>query len=1356
MADMARQGSVGAFSGFSVCQPALGAALLWLPALGTPELDEMIHALLPGPASIQDKRAHISMDFFEYSRRTGENFKFYPVPAATAVPVTASPATSASSFVDSGYASSFGTSPVLSEGSWAQSPAEAKPKARASTSKKPATASRAQTIDFSNHPGMRILTKDGRDVTNSASRGCKTKEQRDHAHLMRIIKACDTCRRKKVRCDPSHRKRAAPAASTQQEQKPAKRTRTAQTPSPAAVVEPPVEFVVAQDAVVPDAFAVPALDMTFPEDLALWNEFVTLDQEPVAVAAPEAVFDDFLFDNFDLDSFVSPSLGSSATSPSQILTPYTPAGSRASPTTTNIAPVEVAADAALDLNLPYLNPGVALGTDYVDFNLYSPPAETLDEDPILQLRDLGSQQQSPATSLSPVSVSPRVSTTDVVGVARSPASQQQVGVRHNIATSPVDVSWYYDPGDTGHSPQLAATRHNGSGVTANHNNHGSLQAGVEGNGFGYDQVTTAAARHNNHTSTVVANVAQSSVDRSPAAETRYSCVDRSVQAVANSTAVSAAEPCSDSKSIARHSRDSRQSPTMRHNAAAALAASDDKSPATFPSMHPSTLPTRCNVAGKEQQLMSNSSFQLAVFGLVSLLCVAAFLRVFPAGSSSSSQAAQQLVNNVLLVVTSLSLTTRCSNEDSNNGVSTTIAEDKPEDTGSGEVAATTTSDQNDNTILDGDNGTRQDPDDATTMIMFSTVSSSTETQPLKDPLPKAEPAKPPTSPPTMTLNVTAGKEDRVPGEPVSASLDEVLTDRVARLSVNEATVPAEQSVTVQNSANQESASAVSEKDEAEVEVRGAGDSVPQSRSADSNEVVPAVTTVPATPAPEMSATEQIPSKIETPEQKAERAMHSRFMREALDMARLALRTNETPVGCVLIHEGRVIARGMNATNVTRNGTRHAELMAICALLSYGPGSDAETEASAAGRTPLSDRTNAGPQATDEDPTWGDVDPRSGHLYPYGQKLHPSPRVDVSILRECILYVTVEPCVMCASLLRQLQIKKVYFGAVNDKFGGTGGVFRIHKNSPHAMVSAPPSPAPQNGKGLARPPLEPRPASTGTVENDHPTEELRQVQAHSTLPVEGKSDQGHDQAPQTTEAAEGGDAQDRTVQTDGQTLENANPAEDQTAQEQTVRDQAQASQNSQVVLESQPVRDPAKPASIIAEEDKTVLFYPPFHNPVLPDPEQDMMVVSQIETTNHLPGDGGNIERGYKAEGGWGRDEAVTLLRQFYVQENNRAPVPRKKEGRAARLAAMIEQNGHPGSQVYVTEILAKSKDGSAATTPSAQEAQEAQEAVGECEGTTCAADEGMAAGEGSEGSDAENVAPEGVSAEDVKPGGITA
>ncbi|KAF5018677.1 hypothetical protein F66182_9323, partial [Fusarium sp. NRRL 66182] len=276
---------------------------------------------------------------------------------------------------------------------------------------------------------------------------------------------------------------------------------------------------------------------------------------------------------------------------------------------------------------------------------------------------------------------------------------------------------------------------------------------------------------------------------------------------------------------------------------------------------------------------------------------------------------------------------------------------------------------------------------------------------------------------------------------------------------------------------------------------------------------------------------------------AERAMHMGFTEAALDMARLALRTNETPVGCVLVHNGKVIARGMNATNVTRNGTRHAEFMALGALLSYPPKDGprttylkpkAENTSDAPSDAP-SDASSVEPGPHDE----GNEDGSKGHLYPYGQKCHPDARVDRSIIRESILYVTVEPCVMCASLLRQLGIKKVYFGAVNDKFGGTGGVFSIHANS---------------------------------------------------LPVSA----------------------------DGQTA-SAHPT--------------------------------PKPAQLPDGSGTLGVSYPPGG------------------------GDGGNIESGYEIEGGWGRDEAVALLRRFYVQENGRAPVPRKKEGRAARLAAMMEGDG---------------------------------------------------------------------------------
>ncbi|KAK4108755.1 hypothetical protein N656DRAFT_372298 [Canariomyces notabilis] len=392
MAGMARQGSASAYQGFSVCQPALGSALQWLPAIGTPELDDMINAFLPGPASIQDKRAHIAMDFFEYARQTGETFKFYPVPSASFTPLTASPATT---LYDSGYGSNFNLSPTISEQvPWTQSSTTFTPsvsssvgiKPRPAASKKSSVSStRQHTTDFANHPGMRIMTKDGRDVTNSASRGCKTKEQRDHAHLMRIIKACDSCRRKKIRCDPSHKKRAASQASpAQAEQKPAKKSKKAQEPPPAPSIEAATDFIL--DGSLNTAFDFPSLDASSQEFEEYWNQFVSFE-EPVAVPNDHFV-EDFDFTSFiDSQDFSSPSSLSSA-SPSQLFTPFTPAASGTSPTVSTPV-VDVAGDVSLDdPTVPYLNPDVLHGTNYVDFNLYSPGPDSFDEDPVLQMRDV--------------------------------------------------------------------------------------------------------------------------------------------------------------------------------------------------------------------------------------------------------------------------------------------------------------------------------------------------------------------------------------------------------------------------------------------------------------------------------------------------------------------------------------------------------------------------------------------------------------------------------------------------------------------------------------------------------------------------------------------------------------------------------------------------------------------------------------------------------------------------------------------------------------------------------------------------------------------------------------------------------
>lgn len=249
---------------------------------------------------------------------------------------------------------------------------------------------------------------------------------------------------------------------------------------------------------------------------------------------------------------------------------------------------------------------------------------------------------------------------------------------------------------------------------------------------------------------------------------------------------------------------------------------------------------------------------------------------------------------------------------------------------------------------------------------------------------------------------------------------------------------------------------------------------------------------------------------------------------------------------------------MNATNVTRNGTRHAELMALTALLSYTPKADIEEENPKKSKKPKNKRPAS--QEADRPPLmrtyteqeWGDVDPKDGHIYPYGQKLHPAPRVDRALIKECTLYVTVEPCVMCASMLRQLEIKKVYFGAVNDKFGGTGGVFCIHMNSDPAIAATAPA-TPVH-----------RPVSN---------------QIHRpTLPHKSVSCASSINGSQDGSAVNGGE---------------------------------------------------------VKSVNRITFIEPP------------------IPQSNMSMGHGGNVEDGFEAEGGWGRDEAVNLLRQFYVQENGR-------------------------------------------------------------------------------------------------------
>jgi tRNA-specific adenosine deaminase 2 len=114
-----------------------------------------------------------------------------------------------------------------------------------------------------------------------------------------------------------------------------------------------------------------------------------------------------------------------------------------------------------------------------------------------------------------------------------------------------------------------------------------------------------------------------------------------------------------------------------------------------------------------------------------------------------------------------------------------------------------------------------------------------------------------------------------------------------------------------------------------------------------------------------------------------------WMRIALEQGEMALKHSEVPVGCVFVHNNKVLGTGFNATNLESNATRHAELV-----------------------------------ATD------DIIINQGH--------------DPSIFEECDLYVTCEPCIMCAAALKKLKVRKVFFGCHNDRFGGCGSVLSIHE------------------------------------------------------------------------------------------------------------------------------------------------------------------------------------------------------------------------------------------------------------------------------------------------------------------------
>ncbi|KAM9315961.1 tRNA-specific adenosine deaminase 2 [Gastrophryne carolinensis] len=120
-----------------------------------------------------------------------------------------------------------------------------------------------------------------------------------------------------------------------------------------------------------------------------------------------------------------------------------------------------------------------------------------------------------------------------------------------------------------------------------------------------------------------------------------------------------------------------------------------------------------------------------------------------------------------------------------------------------------------------------------------------------------------------------------------------------------------------------------------------------------------------------------------------------WMEKAFQMAQDALDNGEVPVGCLMVYEKQIIGRGRNEVNETKNATRHAEMVAIDQVLDWCS-------------------TNG--KHSDE------------------------------VFQNTILYVTVEPCIMCAGALRLLNIlfnvPLVVYGCNNDRFGGCGSVLNV--------------------------------------------------------------------------------------------------------------------------------------------------------------------------------------------------------------------------------------------------------------------------------------------------------------------------
>lgn len=111
----------------------------------------------------------------------------------------------------------------------------------------------------------------------------------------------------------------------------------------------------------------------------------------------------------------------------------------------------------------------------------------------------------------------------------------------------------------------------------------------------------------------------------------------------------------------------------------------------------------------------------------------------------------------------------------------------------------------------------------------------------------------------------------------------------------------------------------------------------------------------------------------------------KFMKAAIKEGKKAYQIGEVPIGCVIVKDNKIIARGYNKRNTRKSSLHHAELIAIgkaCKVLN----------------------------------DWR--------------------------LEDCEIYVTIEPCPMCAGAIIQSRLKRLYYGALNRKAGSVDSIVRL--------------------------------------------------------------------------------------------------------------------------------------------------------------------------------------------------------------------------------------------------------------------------------------------------------------------------